>query len=225
MDNNIFDTYAEFYSKQILDNIGIFGKGISYYAEHKSLVISQNTKQIPNRILEYGCGIGRNIGFLQKYFPTAIVDGYDISEKSLKIAQNFHGSISFFTPNNIRQNVNTYNIALIANVLHHTKPENRINDLKLIKSLLKEKGELFIIEHNPFNLLTRKAVDTCPFDVDAQLFNLDEACNIVNLAGLQVLNKKYTLFFPPPLKFFQPVEKFLSQIPLEAQYFVQAIKS
>jgi SAM-dependent methyltransferase len=224
MDDNIFDQYADLYNNTISENIGYFGKKISYYAEHKSIVISQNTKLIPRSILEYGCGIGRNIGFLTSYFPTATVEGYDISEKSLMVAKSIHQNIPFLTPHSIANKSASYNIVLVANVLHHTDPENRVNDLRLIYSLLKENGELFIIEHNPFNFLTRQAVATCPFDIDAKLLPLKESCEIAKQAGFQIINKEYTLFFPSSLRFFQPLENLLSRIPLGAQYYVHAVK-
>ncbi len=45
----------------------------------------------PQKILEYGCGIGRNLEFIKQYFPKSGISGCDISKESLQYAKKNNG--------------------------------------------------------------------------------------------------------------------------------------
>jgi hypothetical protein len=52
-------------------------------------------------------------------------------------------------------------------VFHHIEPEFRPKAIRDISELLRERGNIFIFEHNPFNPITNYLVKTCIFDADA----------------------------------------------------------
>jgi ubiquinone/menaquinone biosynthesis C-methylase UbiE len=108
MENNIFDEAVVNYDKLLQKNIGYLGKNVNYYAEHKAIIVSQNTNIVPQKILEYGCGIGRNVPYLQEYFPMSKINGYDISAESLSVARRKHPQILFFNGDNLQKYKNTY---------------------------------------------------------------------------------------------------------------------
>lgn len=225
MSNQVFDQNVHAYDKLLQQNIGLYGKDVSYYAEHKAIILSQYANCFPDEILEYGCGVGRNIPYLQYYFPTASVYGYDISPESLAAARKRCPQFSYFQRDQLLQQGMNYDLILVANVFHHIEIAERLENLFLIKSLLKSGGEVFFIEHNPFNPLTRYAVDTCPLDNGAELLAPDELENLITEVDLRIVRQKFTLFFPSSLKFLQPLEKYLSILPFGGQYFMQVQKS
>jgi polyphosphate kinase 2 (PPK2 family) len=91
-----------------------------------------------------------------------------------------------------------------------------------IKSLLSEQGELVIFEHNPYNPVTVRAVNTCPFDKNAVLLKPNELRKYIVENGMKIEKTKFCLFFPAFLKRFRFIEKYISAIPLGGQYFILA---
>jgi len=217
-----FDNFAGDYEEFLAQSVASYGGDLSYYARHKAIVVSQNTNLHPRSILDFGCGIGRNIPFLQQYFPEADVSGYDISSSSVAMASAKCPSARFFSEENISELDMPIDIVLAACVFHHVEPEARTSVMREAASFLSEIGEIFIVEHNPLNPLTRKAVKNCPLDQDAELLSLGELKKICRAAGLRVTQSGYTLFFPAALKTLQPIEKVLTRIPFGTQYFIKA---
>ena len=66
-----------------------------------------------------------------------------------------------------------------------------------IRSCMHSNSEVFIFEHNPYNPVTRHAVNTCAFDRDAILLSPRDMERIVMGAGLTLLGRKFLLFLPP----------------------------
>jgi hypothetical protein len=86
--------------------------------------------------------------------------------------------------------------------------------------VLKPGGVLFIFEHNPYNPLTRRAVNNCPFDADAVLLTRRRSSRLVKRAGLETTEERYILFFPWEGSTFRAIETHLRWLPMGAQYFV-----
>jgi hypothetical protein len=66
------------------------------------------------------------------------------------------------------------------------------------------------------------AVRDCPFDDNAVLIRAKEFAATIRAAGWKEVDIVYRLFFPKPLAFARPLERFLRRLPLGAQYFVMA---
>src|SRR5262245_28776496 len=87
MDKIDFDDYAENYSSLVSNQLRFFDKNDHYFAEYKINKIKNILHSPPSVILDFGCGIGTTTYCLQKHFPNASLYGYDISDKSLCIAE------------------------------------------------------------------------------------------------------------------------------------------
>ncbi len=222
MANSEFDDYAREYNEFLKQSISVYGSDISYYARHKSIVISQNTKMEPKTIIDFGCGIGRNIPFLKYYFPDSKVSGYDISNESLDIAREENPETEFFGESRLAEFSGTADIILIACVFHHIPPSQRLDVMESARSLLSDKGEIFVFEHNPYNPLTLHAVKKCPLDADATLLKPAEVRALLREAHLSIEKQEYTLYFPAAWKKFQPMERMLRILPIGGQYFFKA---
>ena len=79
-------------------------------------------------------------------------------------------------------------------------------------------GLMTIFEHNPLNLLTVRAVNTCPFDENALLIRAKALLLSLSDAGWTRPALRYHIFFPRALAGLRPLEKYLRWAPLGAQY-------
>jgi ubiquinone/menaquinone biosynthesis C-methylase UbiE len=223
-----FDEFAGDYDALMQKQLQGFGEESAYFAEYKVRLVKERLTQTkpnqsPATILEYGCGTGRNLTFLRTYFPDALIEGCDISEASLNLASKRAPDVNLFTLNAAVPS-KQYDMVFIACVFHHIAPPERKGAFEQIYSMLKPNGELFIFEHNPFNPVTQRMVSTCPFDKDAVLLTPSELESRTKDAQLKLVEKKYALFFPAPLKALRPMEAYLGWLPLGGQYYIRAVK-
>jgi hypothetical protein len=75
-----------------------------------------------------------------------------------------------------------------------------------------------MIEHNPFNPLTRLVVFRCPFDRDAHLLRAAQANRLLQLAGFAHVWASYFLLTPFSSVAARRLEHWLRAVPLGAQY-------
>jgi SAM-dependent methyltransferase len=85
-------------------------------------------------------------------------------------------------------------------------------------------GLLAVFEHNPWNPLTVRAVDRCPFDANARLIEMPELKRKVGAAGWANPRHQFQLFFPRPLAMLQSLERLITRLPIGAQYVLYAVK-
>lgn len=221
-----FDDFAGEYENILDDQLDFFGEENSYFAEYKIKTVKENIGSRPANILEFGCGIGRNLKFFSEYFAGSDIHACDISAKSLSLAAKENPSVNIFLLNESEINKYTgkFDLIFVSCVFHHIKPEERKESIRSIFTMLNKNGTVYIFEHNPFNPVTRHIVKTCPWDTDAILLNMNETVKLLQSAGLEISGKKYTLFFPSSLKFLRSVESFLGKIPFGGQYYVKAVR-
>jgi len=218
-----FDDYADNYGQLLQKQLSFFDKK-NYFAEYKIKILKQQLNYEPVKILDYGCGTGRNLKFLKQYFPNAKIYGCDISKKSLKIATKNNPDAILFLPNE-NFDYKNFDLVFVAGVFHHIEPNLRTNILKQIHQLLTKNGSLVIFEHNPYNPVTLHMVNTCEFDDDVVLLKAREMKNLLRRANFALKKTRYSLFIPKFLKKLRFLEKYLGLIPLGGQYFILAQKT
>ena len=81
-----FNEFSDSYNNIMNEQHAKFGD-IEYYSQHKAKLTKQITGNDIREILEFGCGIGRNLPSLQNEFSNATFYGSDISVDSLTIAK------------------------------------------------------------------------------------------------------------------------------------------
>lgn len=218
-----FDDYTENYNQLLKEGTSFFSASEEYFARYKVDLVHEQVYTPVNRILEYGCGIGRNIPFLQQAFPSAVIMGSDISGASLEIARRDNTGVEFFLEdNNVVEPTNLFDVIFVAGVFHHIPIVQRAEVAKTLFNRLSPGGMLFVFEHNPFNPVTRRIVNNCPYDKDAVLLKPSELKRILSEAALIVERKAYCLFVPPSLSVLARMESRLGWLPLGGQYWVQA---
>ena len=220
MNNKVdFNEYSNSYNDIMNKQHAKFGD-IEYYSQHKAKIAKKTIKKDILNILEFGCGIGRNLPALQNEFPNSHFYGSDISEDSLKIAKKNNPKIEFIDDIDLLNYIEKFDFIFIAGVYHHIEPKLRDEVTKKVVSLLNKNGKLICFEHNPYNPLTRHMVNTCEFDQDAVLLTITEIKKIFKKQNLNIVKSGYTLFVPPKLKKLNFIEPLFSWFPLGGQHYV-----
>lgn len=218
-----FDRYADEYDRLLGETIPDGLNEDGYFAEYKvALMASRLRGGKMNRILDFGCGAGRSLPYLEKYFPDAEIWGYDVSPASLKVASNRSPRVLLFSDWDAFALLGVqFDAVIAANVFHHIPLDQRLPALARCHTVLNPDGQLFLFEHNPYNPLTRWIFEHCPFDKDAQMLDLKTALSLAGQAGFRSEHHGYTLFFPRQLACLRGIESWLKRVPLGAQYYVQ----
>ena len=127
-----FDDYTDDYNSLLRESTKFFSASEQYFAKYKIDLVRASIKHPVSRILEYGCGIGRNIRYLQTAFPDAEIVGTDISEASLEIAGTENPGVAFEveTP---QLNLGMFDLIFIAGVFHHIPPQQRASSGPIVE--------------------------------------------------------------------------------------------
>lgn len=219
-----FDKFATDYDRVLTESMPDLLSESAYFAEYKVALMASILKLQPqSRILDFGCGAGRSLPYLARYFPNAELWGYDVSEESLKIAAVRAPKVKLLSDWRAIAPT-TFDIIFASNVFHHIPQDQREPALRQCHSLLAQHGQVLMFEHNPYNPLTRIVFERCPFDSDAEMLSLNTARALSKQSGFRTEQHGYTLFFPRPLSFLRWLEPRLRWLPFGAQYYVQMEK-
>lgn len=217
-----FDHYAEDYSLLLHQQTAFFVSNEAYFARYKVGIVRKHLAEEPRRVLEFGCGIGRNIPFLRDALPSAEIMGSDVSAHSIEVARAENPGVSFWVEGEETVSQGGFDLIFVAGVFHHISPAERETIVRLLFSRLASGGTLFVFEHNPYNPVTRRIVSTCPYDEDAVLLRPGELRELLCRGGLEVQRRAFSLFLPPRFKMLFPLEDYLGWLPLGGQYWMQA---
>jgi ubiquinone/menaquinone biosynthesis C-methylase UbiE len=219
-----FDAFARDYREIHNENIKLTGADSSYFSEFKVKWLREHFKnQEPEKILDLGAGDGTCLSFFSTYFPKSQLFGIDVSEKSIEEAAARtipNAEVRAYNGTQIPYPNDAFDLILVATVMHHIRFELHDGLMREALRVLKPGGQLFIVEHNPYNPVTMHMVNTCPFDEDAVLLKPGYTKKLLQRTGFQNCRNDFTLFFPRGgvFKAFHFLEKFLSFIPIGGQY-------
>ncbi|MBZ9796761.1 class I SAM-dependent methyltransferase [Mesorhizobium sp. ES1-4] len=181
----------------------------------------------PRRILDFGAGVGNSLGHMRDAFPDSEIVLLDPSRESLDIAsKRFPDQAAFtqFDGQTIPFADGSFDLAFAACVFHHIPEDLQIGLLAEIGRVLADGGSFFLFEHNPWNPLTTHAVRNCAFDENAVLISAPEMRRRMAAAGIPGTRIIYRIFFPKLFSWLRPLERFLTKIPVGAQYFAHVVK-
>ena len=232
MDEAEFDRFADEYRVLHAANIRGSGESPEYFAEYKVADIAalQPDASYPHgaEILDFGAGVGTSVPYFRKHYPRARLTCLDVSRKSLQIGESrFASQASFvhFDGTCIPFPADHFDLTFLACVLHHIPHSEHATILQEVHRVLRPGGALVIFEHNPYNPLTVRAVNTCPFDENARLLRPGHLRAKVAAAGFVHTVVRFRVFFPHIFKALRCFESRMTWLPLGAQYYVHARKS
>ena len=221
-----FDEYAPSYVELLDDPLrNRFAQDPRHFHHRKWLLIEKLLKNAcvtlkTQRWLDVGCGRGELLQLAGSHFAQAV--GCDPSAGMLSTDSSFrmheqpslvelpfeNGSMDFVTA---------------VCVYHHVHGAARTLLTGEIERVLTPGGLCCIIEHNPWNPITRAIVRRCPVDADAELLTARAASKLLKEAGFEVLSTDYFLYLPE--KMFQQLgflEGMLRRPPFGGQYALLA---
>jgi trans-aconitate methyltransferase len=219
-----FDSFAQSYEKDLAKSLAITGEGREFYAQERIEWTAQCTARLKHpaqRILDYGCGDGSNVPMLAARFKADRVLGVDISSASIAVArQSYTGTgLSFLCTNEWTPD-GTMDLAFSNGVFHHVPPVERKECLVAVRRSLRSGGLFAFWENNPWNPGTVYVMSQCAFDEHAITISPREARKILSEAGFKILRTDSLFFFPRPLRFLRPAERWLRGLPFGGQYLV-----
>lgn len=221
----VFDIYATEYEQALAKNLRFIPGGTDHYYKNRVAILARCLGKLsqPERILDFGAGVGLAIPFLRETFPHAEISITDESRESLRVAQKRHPFVHSIDPAGLPKEY--FDVAFVAGVLHHVVPSSRQAIVDQIANTVTPDGLIVFFELNPINPVTQRLVQMCPFDNDAVLIKRSEVESLISSDSRLVLERShYTVFFPPLFKPLHRFEKYLAWCPLGAQYYVAARK-
>jgi ubiquinone/menaquinone biosynthesis C-methylase UbiE len=229
MEKAEFDKVADEYALLHSRNIAMSGESPEFFARYKVQDMADAAEREGikvNHILDFGSGIGNSLPYFAEFFPDAALTCADVSVRSLEISRSRFAHIPVrygeITGHRLPFDDESFDLSFSACVFHHIPDVQHQAWLAELKRVTRKNGMLVVFEHNPLNPLTVLAVRDCPFDENAVLIRASELTRRMESAGWQQAAAVYRMFFPRPLAFARPLERFLRKLPLGAQYFVSA---
>jgi SAM-dependent methyltransferase len=112
----------------------------------------------------------------------------------------------------------SFDVCFAVCVFHHVPRDQRVALAGEMRRVCRRGGLVVLFEHNPYNPLTRRAVNSCEFDRDAELLSRRRASQLLQAAGLPEPQGRYIIFFPRESGLLRSIEARLGWLPLGAQY-------
>ncbi len=215
-----FDEVADTYADQLETALGAFGGESEYFARYKVELLSHTLKDLPVKtILDYGSGIGASIPYFKMFFPLARISATDLSPESLNRLKSEHPEVNIIQPGDLHGY--RFDLVFLSCVVHHMPVDSRIAKVGNVLALVQPGGYICVFEHNPFNPFTRRIVSKCEFDEGVVLVSKRQLGHLFTRQQESFdFRAGYCMFFPPALKWFSFLERFVRWLPLGGQHFL-----
>lgn len=219
----LFDQYRDSYAETVQESVSFSGLSYDYFLRSKAALIRQLlTERLPGirspSLLDVGCGIGSLHPLLRSSFGA--IHGVDVSAECVERARLGNPWVGYQAYDGVRLPVadNQFDMVLAVCVAHHVPPGDWPAFFAELRRAARPGGLVCVIEHNPFNPLTRLSVLRCPFDRDAILLRRSRTSSLLGVAGVQDVASRYFVFLPSTAPIALRLERVLAGLPLGAQY-------
>ena len=177
------------------------------------------------RILDVGCGVGKIHAHLRG--KAAAIAGVDVSGASLEVARESYPEIDYKTYDGSRLPYpdNSFDLSMAICVFHHVPPGEWAELSREMMRVVRPGGLTLVIEHNPYNPVTRRIVNSCPLDRDAVLISPAKIRKFFCAAGGSDVLTRTILSVPPKTAWLKWIDSALGCMPFGAQYYLLAEKS
>lgn len=228
-ENDVFDKYAETYSEQIDKSLGRFGAEHDFFTRHKAWLIEELLKRTDRNaasmsLLDVGCGVGKIHGLLKGKLRE--VAGADVSAESIRVAAKEYNEFEYRTYDgqHLPYEDKSFDMAMAICVFHHIPPSQWQQVANEMIRVVNDNGLILIIEHNPYNPVTRYIVNTCPIDKDAVLLSPHRLRNLFRTAKTKDIKTRSILNIPPKTESLKRIDMNLGWLLIGAQYYLTATK-
>jgi SAM-dependent methyltransferase len=220
-----FDPYAHRYEDAVRDAIRFAGKDVEFFTRAKvrhllALAEHELGDGAELAALDVGCGVGLTDRWLAPAFGS--LHGLDVSEEAVAVAARTNPSVRYATYGGdvFPFPEAAFDLVFAICVLHHVAPAARPRLVAEMARVAKPGGLVVVVEHNPYNPLTRLVVHRCEFDEDVQLLGIGETKRLLVGSGAFVTHERYILMVPFEGAAVRRFEHSFRRLPLGAQYLV-----
>lgn len=230
MSNDIFDQHADRYSSTIDQSLAAYGASHDFFTRHKARLI----KWILSRegrvaqqmdLLDVGCGIGNIHELIGQEFRS--ISGVDVSAASIEEARHRFPDYDYLTYDGHRLPYAdaSKDMSIAICVFHHVPPDDWDEVAAEMLRVLRPGGLALVIEHNPWNPVTRRIVNRCPIDKDAVLLSRPKTVDLFRRAGAARVQARSILSVPPKTDVLMRIDNMFGTLPFGAQYWCLAQKA
>lgn len=220
--SDLFDRYDRSYGAVVQSSIDFSGLPHDFFLEAKAELMREKIAahfggRKPDG-LDVGCGVGSFHPFVRNLF--ARYCGVDVSAKSIAQAKEKQSDIEYAAYDGVKLPYESGSFDFVSTicVMHHVPPAEWPAFMNELCRVVRPGGLVAVIEHNPFNPLTKLAVSRCEFDRDAVLLRAATTQRLMAEASLSRVESDYFLFFPFKAAIAQRTERKIRKLPLGAQY-------
>src|SRR2546423_403369 len=224
----LFDTYDKSFGAVVQSSIDFSGLPHSFFTTAKADalrdVIATRLAGMHNpHMLDVGCGVGEFHPFVRGMFGRLC--GVDVSAASVVQARHRNPDVEYeaYDGETLPYDSAIFDLAIAICVLHHVPPRQWLGFLCEMRRVVRPGGLVCLIEHNPFNPLTRLAVRRCEFDRDAVLLRAGRTQALMVDAGLHDTESQHFLMLPSAAPLARRIEHGFRRVPLGAQYIASGI--
>lgn len=224
-----FDQYADHtYAGAVESVIPFTHQGHEFFTRAKVnhlLALTAERVGDPSKaaFLDVGCGPGVTDEMLLP--SVGSITGVDVSPGMVEAAarNNPAGSYVEYDGATLPFADDTFDVSFAICVFHHIDPGAARDRVAVEMARVTRPGGLCVVfEHNPYNPLTRRAVNTCAFDEGVTLLTARETARRWQQAGASVTDKRYILFLPVSQRFSAGTDHVLAKVPFGGQFYVAA---
>jgi len=216
-----FDEFAQDYASAVNTSIDFSGMKVEHFVKGKAAHIDRflQTEGVArdDRILDVGCGVGQ---YEQMLGGRYALTGIDMSPSSIEEAKDKVPASKFLSYDGtaLPFESNSFRCAFTICVVHHVPLEARTNFISEVRRVLKPGGAFLIYEHNPWNPMTRWAVERCVFDKDAILLSRNYAVAWLRNNGFGDIRSEFLFSLPPMNDLMLRLDHATRRLPTGAQY-------
>ena len=217
-----FDSYSESYRDVVQSSIDFSGLPHGFFMRAKASVlrdlIADRLEAGRPSMLDVGCGVGSFHPLLRGVVGR--LSGIDLSAASIAQARAANSDVDYrhYDGMDFPFGDAGFDVVTAICVMHHVPPAEWPHFLGEMRRVVRPGGLVCVIEHNPFNPLTRLAVSRCEFDRGAVLLGAARTRDLMSKVGISDIATRHFVLFPSEAKPARRIERALSGVPLGAQY-------
>lgn len=224
----VFDKYDKSFSSVVQSSISFSRLPHGFFTAAKAEALRDVVgERLPGtcniNMLDVGCGTGEIHPHVRHMFGR--ICGTDVSAASIAQARIRNPDVQYkaYAGEALPYDSAAFDLSLAICVLHHVPPSQWAGFLREMRRVVRPGGLVCLIEHNPFNPLTRLAVARCEFDRDAVLLRAGRTGALMAEAGLHEVRSHHFLLLPSAASWAQRIAQRLRRVPLGAQYIASGI--
>jgi len=153
-----FDEEYLFPYHHLVDNKELYLHRYLHWGMERYGIVQSVLDMIPpgaNKIADVGCGDGAVLKEVRRNFPTAKLDGYDMTERGILLSKAMVPDVDFYA-DDFENSVGGYDVVLCIETLEHISDENIPKFVKTLKSKVRPGGTLIVTVPSVNLPLTKK---------------------------------------------------------------------